>query len=607
MTEESCRNWFKGLIEEITAIGAIDIFEDPSRVYNLDESNLQLCPSTGRVVGFKSWKNCYELAPGPEKSTLTFVGNFNARGDIVIPAIIFPYTRVPSDIAASVPDGFFLGHSETGWMKSENFYEYLVNGFIPYLKENEIKMPIILFVDGHSTHLTLQASKLCDENDIILYLLPPNTTHILQPADVSVFRSFKSLWRRAVHDFQRENPNAVVRRNNVGSLVKKVLDQISRETIINGFVATGLCPLNPDRPDYTKCLEIQEELEEDTPATQMDANMQIQPSEPSENTGNSIIIPEMSEQDLKIITRDYLIKMMQPEQIIQLNRRESFPVDVLYDIWEKLNANDGGTCHLTPSVVTGEEGMAAPVINLDQSVEIAEIVGTFGNIHDYFPRVSSEEVFPSQDSPTPAPVSSTPPSNSSNILLGAPSSPLDATSSLLEAPTLPTNSPNPSLTSLNPPPVSPNPPTVTPRSPSAEPPSPLASSTSSSTVSAGTSYDHVFWDAKIVYKRKKAPKSRIPAMISSSNYRKFFLQKESAKKTKKKKNSDNWECVYCHITWSEDESSQNGKQWINCDHCESKMHTLCIPTRHQVATGLSNREPDADIDFSCEGCFNAGE
>ena len=60
-------------------IGALDIFNDPSRVFNSDESNIQLCPKTGKVVGLKGWKNVYEVAPAPEKSTLTFLGIFSAQ------------------------------------------------------------------------------------------------------------------------------------------------------------------------------------------------------------------------------------------------------------------------------------------------------------------------------------------------------------------------------------------------------------------------------------------------------------------------------------------------------------------------------------------------
>ena len=106
--EELIRALFSALVAEKTEIGAFDVFEDPSRVYNCDETNFQLCPSTGRVVGLKNWKNVYELAPGPEKSTLTSVGTINARGDVVTPGInLYPYVRIPADISARIPDGFF--------------------------------------------------------------------------------------------------------------------------------------------------------------------------------------------------------------------------------------------------------------------------------------------------------------------------------------------------------------------------------------------------------------------------------------------------------------------------------------------------------------------
>ena len=189
------------------------------------------------------------------------MGTINGRGDIVSPGIIYPYVRLPNDIASSVPEGYFIGMSESGWMKSECFFEYLANAFIPWLRDNNIKLPVILFVDGHTTHLTLQVSTLCEENRIILYLLPPNTTHILQPADVGAFKSLKQRWRKAVHEFQRSNPNRTVRREHMAPLLKQVLDSISPDVLKSGFEATGLCPLNPYRPDYSKCLDIDIESE----------------------------------------------------------------------------------------------------------------------------------------------------------------------------------------------------------------------------------------------------------------------------------------------------------------------------------------------------------
>lgn len=76
ITETDIRKWFSNLTFEMEKVQAMDIFQDPSQVFNSDESNIQLCPKTGKVIGMKGWKNIYELAPGPEKSTLTFLHGY---------------------------------------------------------------------------------------------------------------------------------------------------------------------------------------------------------------------------------------------------------------------------------------------------------------------------------------------------------------------------------------------------------------------------------------------------------------------------------------------------------------------------------------------------
>lgn len=71
-----------------------------------------------------------------------------------------------------------------------------------------------LFVDGHKSHLTPGVSDFCKENQIILVPLPPNTTHILQRADVSVFKPLKDGWKEAVKQWKFDNhPNELTNKD----------------------------------------------------------------------------------------------------------------------------------------------------------------------------------------------------------------------------------------------------------------------------------------------------------------------------------------------------------------------------------------------------------
>lgn len=51
-------------------------------------------------------------------------------------------------------------------------------------------MLILLLYDGHGSHNTIELIELVCEHNIILFCLPPHTTHKLQPLDVNVFGPF---------------------------------------------------------------------------------------------------------------------------------------------------------------------------------------------------------------------------------------------------------------------------------------------------------------------------------------------------------------------------------------------------------------------------------
>jgi hypothetical protein len=52
--------------------------------------------------------------------------------------------------------------------------------------------PQVLTMDGHLSHLSQQTVEFALANNMKLFHLPSHTSHVLQPLDVSVVRTFKN-------------------------------------------------------------------------------------------------------------------------------------------------------------------------------------------------------------------------------------------------------------------------------------------------------------------------------------------------------------------------------------------------------------------------------
>ena len=137
----------------------------------------------------------------------------------------------------------------------EVFYEYIANIFHPFLVSQGVIFPVVLFVDGYKSHLTYQLGVLCNKLKIEIIALYPNVTRILQPVDVAVFRPVKMFWRKAVRDWHTKHPGEVLNKVTFAPILREVIDFAAKpETLVKGFQACGLYPLNANAVDYTKCL-----------------------------------------------------------------------------------------------------------------------------------------------------------------------------------------------------------------------------------------------------------------------------------------------------------------------------------------------------------------
>ena len=101
-------------------------------------------------------------------------------------------TYVKKDWLSQGLAGALYGVSDSGWMEAANFLSWFSKLFIPAVSHLLETSPVVIFVDGHHSHFTLELIEYARGKGVHLFSLPSNCTHILQPLDVGTFGPLKS-------------------------------------------------------------------------------------------------------------------------------------------------------------------------------------------------------------------------------------------------------------------------------------------------------------------------------------------------------------------------------------------------------------------------------
>lgn len=206
--------------------------------------------SSQEVIAPTGARHVYQVV-NSSKTQITVMVCFKALGLYLPPMIIYPGERFIETGIEDFPEALY-GHSSNGWMDSSLFVEFLRH-FTHTLKDNNIPTPVLLFADGHSTHISLEAATYCSENGIILYCLLANAMHIMQPCDVRFFSPMKSSWKRQVKLCQIRNLGQNLTKRNFASVFKEAWGAVTvLETAVHAFRSAGLFPLDPNGIDKSK-------------------------------------------------------------------------------------------------------------------------------------------------------------------------------------------------------------------------------------------------------------------------------------------------------------------------------------------------------------------
>ncbi|XP_045130246.1 MFS-type transporter clz9-like [Portunus trituberculatus] len=231
VTKDALGEWFQQMKHYLDTIDPT-LLTSPDRIFNADESGFNICPKTKKIISMTGAKHVYSVTSG-KRQQVTMLACSSAMGQYLPPLLIFPYTRDPRFNALEGFEEAFFQKTPNGWITEVVFLSFLRDIFIPKLGE---KRPVVLFVDGHSSHHSLAICTLCNENGVILYCLKAHASHLIQPLDQAFFGAIKLAWSEAVRKFQYQTGESVTMCTFARTL-KKAWDTTARpELAYKGFV-----------------------------------------------------------------------------------------------------------------------------------------------------------------------------------------------------------------------------------------------------------------------------------------------------------------------------------------------------------------------------------
>lgn len=178
------------------------------------------------------------------KSQITIVGCVSASGHCIPPMVIWDRKTLNPELANGEIPGTIYGLSRNGWMDMELFDIWFRRHFLRYCPSAR---PILLLMDGHSSHYCLDTISQAAEEEVILFVLPPNTTHLTQPLDKGIFGPLKVCWREICYRYLSAHPGCVITRYEFSQLFSEAwMQTMSMKNISAGFSTTGVFPVNRD-------------------------------------------------------------------------------------------------------------------------------------------------------------------------------------------------------------------------------------------------------------------------------------------------------------------------------------------------------------------------
>lgn len=224
---------------------------DCTKIFNMDESGLSTVPSkTSKIIACKGKKQVGVLTSAERGQHVTVICSISTAGVYVPPGFIYPRKNMKKELMDNAPAGAVAFTQEHGWMDKNIFLRWL-DHFVKNVKPTT-QDKVLLMLDGHISHKSLEAQVFAKANGIILFCFPPHCTYRVQPLDVAFFGPLTTFYNQELNLWLKNHQGRTVTHYQVAGIFKNAYQKAA--TLSNaekGFSTTGIYPFTPDIfPDW---------------------------------------------------------------------------------------------------------------------------------------------------------------------------------------------------------------------------------------------------------------------------------------------------------------------------------------------------------------------
>ena len=146
-----------------------------------------------------------------------------ANGKVMPSMIIFAKGFPRGPYAREGPNGALYAKSESGYMDGELYLKWFQKIFLCHCSPVR---PVLLVQDGHKSHITTELIDVARQGGVILFNLPPHTTHVTQPLDKNIFKPLKATFGTALKSLTFARQDFVVAKCDFPRLFRDPFDQV---------------------------------------------------------------------------------------------------------------------------------------------------------------------------------------------------------------------------------------------------------------------------------------------------------------------------------------------------------------------------------------------